>query len=60
MSKSINTRNRLPGGLPQGNMLPDQVCARRHLGILVGNHADRTIEDVYAEVQQVLQAATAR
>ena len=35
MSKSINTRNRLPGWLPQGNMLPDQVWARRHRGILV-------------------------
>jgi adenylate kinase len=32
----------------------------RALGILVGIHADRTIEDVFAEVQQVLQAASTR
>jgi adenylate kinase len=29
-------------------------------GILVGIHAERTIEEVFAEVQQVLQATTAR
>jgi adenylate kinase len=32
----------------------------RSKGILVGIHADRLIEDVYAEVQDVLEAATAR
>jgi adenylate kinase len=32
----------------------------RAQGILVGIHAGRTIEEVFAEVQQVLQAATAR
>jgi adenylate kinase len=32
----------------------------RAQGILVGIHADRSIEDVYAEVQDVLEAATAR
>jgi adenylate kinase len=32
----------------------------RAQGILVGIHADRTIEEVFAEVQQVLQAAAAR
>jgi adenylate kinase len=32
----------------------------RSKGILVGIHADRSIEDVYAEVQDVLEAATAR
>jgi adenylate kinase len=32
----------------------------RAQGILVGIHADRTIEDVFAEVQQVLQAAEAK
>ena len=32
----------------------------RSKGILVGIHADRSVEDVYAEVQDVLEAATAR
>jgi adenylate kinase len=32
----------------------------RMKGILVGIHAERTIEEVFAEVQQVLQAAAAR
>jgi adenylate kinase len=32
----------------------------RARGLLVGIHAERTIEDVFAEVQQVLQAAAAR
>jgi adenylate kinase len=32
----------------------------RALGILVGIHADRTIEEVFSEVQQVLQAASTR
>jgi adenylate kinase len=32
----------------------------RAKGILVGIHAERTIEEVFAEVQQVLQAAAAR
>ena len=32
----------------------------RSRAILVGIHADRTIEDVFAEVQQVLQAAAAQ
>ena len=32
----------------------------RARGLLVGIHAERSIEDVFAEVQQVLQAAAAR
>jgi adenylate kinase len=32
----------------------------RSKGNLVGIHADRSVEDVYAEVQDVLEAATAR
>jgi diguanylate cyclase (GGDEF)-like protein/PAS domain S-box-containing protein len=32
--KQITTRGRLLGWLPEGNMLPDEVWARRHRGIL--------------------------
>lgn len=32
----------------------------RNKGILVGVHADRSIEDVFAEVEQVLETASAR
>ena len=41
--------------------IPDELVEYYRLkGILVGIHAERTIEEVFAEVQQVLQATTAR
>jgi adenylate kinase len=41
--------------------IPDELVEYyRAKGILVGIHADRTIKEVFAEVQQVLQATTAR
>jgi adenylate kinase len=41
--------------------VPDELIAYyRAKGILVGIHADRSIDEVFAEVQNVLQAATAR
>jgi adenylate kinase len=41
--------------------IPDELVEYyRAKGILIGIHAERTIEEVFAEVQQVLQAATAR
>ena len=41
--------------------IPDELVEYyRAKGILVGIHAERTIEEVFAEVQQVLQAAAAR
>jgi adenylate kinase len=41
--------------------VPDEVVAYyRAKGILVGIHADRTIDEVFAEVQSVLQTAAAR
>jgi adenylate kinase len=41
--------------------VPDEVVAYyRAKGILVGIHADRTVEEVSTEVQQVLAAAAAR
>ena len=41
--------------------VPDELIAYyRAKGILVGIHADRSIDEVFAEVQSVLQAATAR
>jgi adenylate kinase len=41
--------------------IPDELVEYyRARGILVGIHAERTIEEVFAEVQQVLQATTAR
>jgi adenylate kinase len=41
--------------------IPDELVEYyRAKGILVGIHADRTIREVFAEVQQVLQATTAR
>jgi adenylate kinase len=41
--------------------VPDELISYYRLkGILVGIHADRSIEEVFAEVQSVLQAATAR
>jgi adenylate kinase len=41
--------------------VPDEVIAYyRAKGILVGIHADRSINEVFAEVQSVLQAATLR
>jgi adenylate kinase len=38
---------------------PEVMEHYRTRGILVGIHADRSIEDVFAEVQDVLEAATA-
>jgi adenylate kinase len=41
--------------------VPDEVIAYyRAKGILVGIHADRSIDEVFAEVQSVLQAAALR
>jgi adenylate kinase len=41
--------------------IPDELVEYyRAKGILVGIHAERTIEEVFAEVQQVLQATLAR
>jgi adenylate kinase len=41
--------------------VPDEVVAYyRAKGILVGVHADRSVDEVFAEVQSVLQAAAAR
>jgi adenylate kinase len=41
--------------------IPDELVEfYRARGILIGIHAERTIEEVFAEVQQVLQATTAR
>ncbi len=41
--------------------VPDEVVAYyRARGILVGVHADRSVDEVFAEVQSVLQAAAAR
>jgi adenylate kinase len=41
--------------------VPDELISYYRLkGILVGIHADRSIDEVFAEVQSVLQAATAR
>jgi adenylate kinase len=41
--------------------VPDDLITYYRLkGILVGIHADRSIDEVFAEVQSVLQAATAR
>ena len=41
--------------------VPDELVANyRAKGILVGIHADRSIDEVFAEVQSVLQTATAR
>ncbi len=41
--------------------VPDELVAYyRTKGILVGIHADRTIDEVYAEVQSVLETAAAR
>ena len=41
--------------------VPDEVVAYyRAKGILVGIHADRSVDEVFAEVQSVLQAAAAR
>ena len=41
--------------------VPDELVAYyRAKGILVGIHADRTIDEVYAEVQSVLETAAAR
>jgi adenylate kinase len=41
--------------------IPDELVEYyRAKGILIGIHAERTIEEVFGEVQQVLQAATAR
>jgi adenylate kinase len=41
--------------------IPDELVEYyRAKGILVGIHAERSIDEVFAEVQQVLQAATAR
>jgi adenylate kinase len=41
--------------------IPDELVEYyRVKGILVGIHAERTIEEVFAEVQQVLQATAAR
>jgi adenylate kinase len=41
--------------------IPDELVEYyRARGFLVGIHAERTIEEVFAEVQQVLQATTAR
>jgi adenylate kinase len=41
--------------------IPDELVEYyRAKGILVGIHAERSIEDVFAEVQQVLQAAAAQ
>jgi adenylate kinase len=41
--------------------IPDELVEYyRAKGILVGIHAERTIREVFAEVQQVLQATTAR
>jgi adenylate kinase len=41
--------------------IPDELVEYyRAKGILVGIHAERTIDEVFAEVQQVLQATTAR
>jgi adenylate kinase len=41
--------------------IPDELVEYyRAKAILVGIHAERTIEEVFAEVQQVLQATTAR
>jgi len=41
--------------------IPDELVEYyRAKGILVGIHTERTIEEVFAEVQQVLQAAAAR
>jgi adenylate kinase len=41
--------------------IPDELVEYyRAKGILVGIHAARSIDEVFAEVQQVLQAATAR
>ena len=35
MAQSTSIRDRVLGWLPQGNMLPDEVWARRHRGILI-------------------------
>ncbi len=41
--------------------VPDELVAYyRAKGILVGIHAGRTIDEVYAEVQGVLETASAR
>jgi adenylate kinase len=41
--------------------IPDELVEYyRAKGILIGIHAERSIEEVFAEVQQVLQAAAAR
>jgi adenylate kinase len=41
--------------------IPDELVEYYRIkGILVGIHAERTIDEVFAEVQQVLQATTAR
>ena len=41
--------------------VPDELVAYyRAKGILVGIHADRTIDEVFAEVQSVLETASAR
>ena len=45
----------------ESQRVPDELVAYyRAKGILVGIHADRTIDEVFAEVQSVLETAAAR
>ncbi len=58
--RSDDTPDRIRHRLDVQRVPEDVVAYYRAKGILVGIHADRAVDEVFAEVQSVLQAAAAR